>query len=145
MKATNTNEVTDPVAPIQLTARIADPIHFVFVAETWAEQLKPYKQAEWTHDSECYSWGSFYRCPHNYTLKSGHFLVFPQFHMTQGGFYAAHLFMICKELAEVTMQVKATLTVEGLTLEAVDARTLVHLKPRGLSRNDVAHHAILGY
>lgn len=125
---------------IPLTARIVDPLHFVFVPETWEKALKPYKQAKWTHDPAAGN------CPpDNYQIKQGHFLAFPQFKMTQCGVYAAHLYAVVKELAGACQQVQATLTVEGLTLETIggEIRTRVTLKPRGLSIKDDPHHAVL--
>lgn len=129
------------IEQIHLRARIVDPIHFVFVPETWEQALKPYKKANWTHDTHIYSGGVKVKNLHNYTLKQGVFLAFPQFHMTNGGFYAAHLYAVVSNM--FCDQVKATLTVEGLTLEAVGDRQTVHLKPRGLSVNDTPYHAIL--
>lgn len=124
---------------IPLTARRVDPIHFVFIPETWAKALTPYAKAKWTHEVDP-AYGL-----HNYDLKNGHFLVFPQYNMTKGGFFAAHLYAVVKELD--CQQVHAELTVEGLTLVTIGGpvKSRITLKPRGLSRKDTAHHAILVY
>lgn len=106
---------------ISLTARKVDPIHFVFIPETWAKALKPYSKAKWTHTQ------ADRRLPkEEYTLQHGDFLVFPQFNMTKGGFFAAHL---------------------GLTLVTIGGpvKSRIVLKPRGMSRNSTAHHVILTY
>lgn len=125
---------------ISLTARKVDPIHFVFIPETWAKALKPYAKAKWTSTQEDI------RLPkEKYTLQYGHFLVFPQFNMTKGGFFAAHLYAVVKELD--CKQVHAELTVEGLKLETIGGpvKSRIVLKPRGLTRKDTPHHAILEY
>lgn len=140
------------IEQIHLTARIVDPIHFAFVPGTWEKELRPFKAAKWEHETHIYSGGTKVRCLHNYEIKSGIFLAFPQFNMTQGGFYAAHLYMIAKELQDLFVghdypQCQGTLTVEGLLFEArqVDGiKSRLQLKPRGLSKNDTAYHAILG-
>lgn len=122
---------------IQLTARITDPLHFIFCPDTWEKELKPVSKAKWTHDSNAvYS-------RHNYTLKEGAFLAFPQFNMTSGGFYAAHIYAVAKEMD--CPQVRATLTHEGLTLESIgsEIKTRVTITPRGLQRTDTPYHAIL--
>ena len=126
---------------VTLPARIVDPLHFVFCPDTWAEELKPISRAKWTHTSN----KGMNLPPDFYELKSGDFLAFPQFNMTNGGFYAAHLYMVVKELKDVCKQVRATLTVEGLTLETVEGevKTRVTLKPRGMSHDSTPHHAIL--
>lgn len=124
---------------IPLTARKVDPLHFVFIPETWAKALKPYAKAKWTHESDP-AYGL-----HNYDLKNGHFLVFPQFGMTKGGFFAAHLYAIVKELD--CLQVHAELTVEGLKMETIGGpvKSRIVLTPRGMSLNSTAHHVILSY
>lgn len=112
----------------------------MFIPETWAKALKPYAKATWTSER------IDPRLPkENYTLKNGHFLLFPQFNMTKGGFFAALLYVVVKELD--ALQVHAELTVEGLKLVTVGGfiKTTITLKPRGLSRKDTPHHAILTY
>jgi hypothetical protein len=133
------------IDPVLLTARVDDPSHFVFIAETWERELKPIKKARWKHDAEMYSAGNVIKCPNHYELKQGHFLVFIQTEQPKGGFHAAHLYAVCKELAEVTGQVKATMTDEGLTLEAVDSKARFFLKYRAVNVSDTIHHAVLGY
>ena len=127
--------------PINLPARIVDPLHFVFIPEKWEQELKPYSKAQWKH--QCNTAQNL--PPDRYELQTGHFLAFPQFHMTSGGFYAAHVYAVVKELAGGCQQVQATLTVEGLTLETIggDIKTKVHIKPRGMSRKDDPHSVIL--
>lgn len=127
------------IESINLTARRVDPLRFVFVPQTWAKELKAHGKATWKHDT------SPAHSRHNYEIKEGHFLAFPQFNMTNGGFYAAHLYAIVKELD--CQQVHATLTVEGLTLETVggEVKTRITLKPRGLSRKDTPYHAVLQF
>jgi hypothetical protein len=124
---------------ITLTARRVDAIHFVFIPGTWVKQLKPISKAQWKHEVDP-AYGL-----HNYEIKAGVFLVFPQYKMTNGGFYAAHLYDIIKNLD--CKQVHATLTMEGLTLETIggENKTRIIFKPRGLSRKDTPFHAILNY
>lgn len=125
---------------IPLTARRVDSIHFVFIPKTWAKALKPYAKAKWTSEQ------IDPRLPkEKYTLQNGHFLLFPQFNMTKGGFFAAHLYAVVKELD--CAQVHAELTVEGLTLVTIggSVKSKITLKPRGWSIKDTPHHAILNY
>lgn len=128
------------IEQINLTARRVDPLHFVFIPQTWTKELKPHGKAEWKSMA-----GTMGQPRDNYEIKAGDFLVFPQFNMTNGGFYAAHIYSVIKEMD--CQQVHATLTVEGLTLETVggDIKTRVTLKPRGLSRKDTPYHAVLQY
>lgn len=125
------------IEQIHLTARIVDPLHFVFLPERWEEQLKPFSRAKWKH-------GSWLGKPCDYEIKEGVFLVFPQFHMIQGGFYAAHLYQIVKNIPYD--RVEGELTVEGMTLTCkLEGKIYqrVTLKPRGLSIKDTPYQAIL--
>lgn len=126
------------IEQIHLTARIVDPLHFVFLPERWEAQLKPFSRAKWKHENISP------RPPCFYEIKEGAFLVFPQFNMTQGGFYAAHLYQIVKNMPYD--RVEGELTVEGMTLTCkLEGKVYqrVTLKPRGLSIKDTPYQAIL--
>ena len=127
---------------IHLTARIIDPLHFVFISEKWEQELKSHKTAKWTHESNTKVSKSL--PADTYQLTAGDFLAFPQFNMTNGGFYAAHLYMIVKEIP-AGVRVYGTLTVEGLTLEySIDGlKSRINLTPRGLGTKDTPYRAEL--
>lgn len=128
---------------VTLTARTVDAQRFVFIPETWESQLKPYSRAQWKHESNAKINKSL--PPDNYEITAGDFLAFPG--MDRGGFYAAHLYAVVKEMRGTCGQVHASITPEGLTLETIggDIKTRVTLKPRGMSRKDTPHSVVMKY
>lgn len=151
-------EPTEPVTieRIHLRGIIMSDSQFAFIPEYWEQALKPYKKARWSHEGADLS-GTipFVPTPHNYQIKSGAFLVFPEFKAPQhGGFYAAHLYMIVRELhnllkKEKYQRTEGTFTEEGLEirpcLEVDGIKTRFILKPRGIQKNDTPYHAVLSY
>jgi len=127
---------------IHLRGKILSDNQFVFVPEYWMEALKPYSKAKWGYEK-----ASEGRPTCQYRVKSGAFLVFTEFKAPQhGGFYAAHLYMIVKELPD--SPIYCTFTEDGLIMERKEEGKVVQrieLKPRAMQLGDTPYHAILSY
>lgn len=130
------------IEQIHLRGKYISETQFVFLAEYWEAQLKPYKKAKWTHEAKDWFGRNI---PNNYRLKQGAFLVFPEF-KTQGGLYAAHLYAIVKELPDGPIY--CTFTNEGLVMESKEEGRVIQrvtLKYRAPLIDDTLYHAVVSY
>lgn len=140
------------VERIHLRGIIISDSWLAFIPEYWEQALRPYKRAKWKHEAGHEGTGFV---PYHYEIKSGAFLVFPEFKAPQhGGFYAAHLYMIVRELHDLLkkeryQRTEGIFTEEGLEikpcLEVDGIKTRFILKPRTLQLNDTPYHAVLSY
>lgn len=137
-------EPTEPavVEKIRLRARVQDNSNFIFIPEYWEEALKPFKKAHWKSDWG-YSQGNKVPARQDYRIISGNFLVFPEFDV-DGGFYAAHLYMVVCELPN--QQIQGTFMKDTLTLKVLEQGKVyqtVNLKSRAAWPRDTFYHAVM--
>jgi hypothetical protein len=129
------------IETIPLRAKVLDPNHFVFIPEYWEASLKPFKKANWKHDSFIYSGGVKVKNLHNYTLKQGNYIVFPKIQVLDGGFYIARLYMVISTM-EQGEQAHGEFTKSELVIR--QNNQTVTLKTNPLGSVDNIYHAHLG-